>query len=241
MEETIDLQELFKILKKRLLLIVVLGMVSASISGVFTMFFVTPIYQTSTELVVSRADMDVAISNNEINANIQMINTFNHIARSPAILDQVVERLSLEGETGRSLAGRVDSRNATNSQVMVVTVRHEDPIVAYEIANMTATVLTQEIPDLVNFDNIRILAPAHIPSSPVSPNILMNVALGLVVGAMSGIFLAFLLDFLDKTVKTEEEIVALIGLPVLGTIQLITAKDMRIVQIKNDLAGRLDE
>jgi len=231
MEETIDLQELFKILKKRLLLIVTLAIVAAAASGAFTMFFMTPIYQTSTQLVVSRSDIDNVVTNAEITGNIQLMNSFNQIIVSPRILDEVVERLTLD-ESGRDLAGRMESRNATNSQVMVLTVRHEDPEYARDIANVTAIVFAQELPDIMNFDNVSILAAADLPTSPVSPRTTMNVALGLVVGAMSGIFLAFLLEFLDKTVKTEEEVRALTGLPVLGVIQAITPKDIKRMEEK---------
>lgn len=227
MEETIDLQELFKILKKRLLLIVTLAILVAVASGAFTVFLVTPIYQASTELVVSRADIENPVNQSEMAGNVQLMNSFNQIIATPRILDLVVQELGLEGETGRSLGNRIDARNATNSLVMVLTVRHENPEDARNIANMTAIVFAQELPEIMNFDNISILAPADLPTSPISPRLTMNVALGLVVGAMSGIFLAFLLEFLDKTVKTEDEVVNLIGLPVLGVIQTVTERDVR--------------
>ena len=74
MEDAIDLQELFQILKKHLVLIVAIAVVAITISGAFTLFFVTPIYQTSTQLVlVPRVNMDTPLTQGEISTNIQMI------------------------------------------------------------------------------------------------------------------------------------------------------------------------
>ena len=71
MEDTIDLQELFKILKKHLVLIITLTFIAAAVSGVFTYFYVTPPYQTSTQLVlVPRVNMDTPLTQGEVNANI---------------------------------------------------------------------------------------------------------------------------------------------------------------------------
>ena len=223
-EETIDLQELFNILKKRLGLIIALALVAMIASGAYTHFFITPVYQTSTQLVVSRLHDDNPITQGEIAASIQLINTFNVILVSPAILDLVIEELNLEMSAG-GLSSRMTASNAASSQVIALTVQHENPLYAYRIANTTADIFSNEITGIMNVDTVSILATAQLPTSPVSPNLTLNAAIGLVIGAMSGIFLVFLLEFMDKTVKTEQEVEQLIGLPVLGMIPVITAAD----------------
>ena len=227
MEETIGAKELLKMLRKYMFLFILLGIVGAGISGAVTHFFVTPLYRTSTQLVVGRPNAEHGISSTEISGNIQLINTFNQIIVSPRILNQVIDTLGLE-ESAEQLKGRLDARNASNSQVMVLTVLYENPKLARDIANLTAEVFSEEIADIMNFDNVIVLAPALIPTSPVSPNITMNIVLGFTAGVMTGIMLAFLFVFLDQTVKTEDELVALTDLPVLGSIQIITAKDMKV-------------
>ena len=228
MEETIDLEELFHILKKRLWLIIVLALIAMATSGVVTHYLITPIYQASTQLVVSRSDIDHAVTSTEISGINQLMSTFNQIMVSPRILNQVIENLDLE-ETATSLSDRMEARN--ESQVLILTVQHEIPAVAHDIANNTAEVFADDVPDIMNFDNVNILAPAMIPTSPVSPRIVMNVGIGLLIGAMAGIFLAFLIDFLDKTVKTEHEIEKLINSPVLGMIPTMTSKDFKVSRV----------
>jgi len=226
MEETIDLQELFQILKKRLVPIVALAVGAMVISGIFTLLFITPVYQTSTQLIlVPRVSEGVLLTQGEINANLQMINTFNEVLVSPLILDEVVEALGLGLSTG-SLRGMMSARNATNSQVITLTVQNENPELASMIANTTAEVFKTEVLENFNMDNVRVLAQAQIPSRPISPRLTVNVGLGFVIGTMIGIFLAFLLEFLDKTVKTEQEVEKLIGIPVIGMIPFMRAEDI---------------
>src|SRR6195256_3613487 len=69
-------------------------------------------------------------------------------------------------------------------------------------------------------NNFRIINAARVPTSPSEPNIPRNLAFALVLGVISGIGLAFLLENLDNTVRTPEQAQAISGLPSLGMIPL---------------------
>ena len=219
MEETTDLQESFQILKNRLVLIITLAFTSMAISGGFTHFFLTPIYQASTQLVlVPRERMGTTLTL-EIDANLQLINTFNEVIVSPLILDEVIEDLGLN-LTASSLGSMMSAKNRSNSQVITLTVQNENPVLARNIANVTAEVFEVEVLDNFNMDNVRILARAQIPISRISPRLVRNLTVGFLIGIMFGMNLAFMLEFLDKAVKTEHEIEKLIGAPVLGVVSM---------------------
>jgi capsular exopolysaccharide synthesis family protein len=66
--------------------------------------------------------------------------------------------------------------------------------------------------------NAELVQPASVPSSPSSPKVKRNVALGLVLGAILGFLLAALLERTDRRVKTLEEVEKLFGLPILARI-----------------------
>jgi len=79
----------------------------------------------------------------------------------------------------------------------------------------------------MNVDSIiTVLAEAQTPNNPMNTNLVMNIGIGFIVGAMIGVFLAFSLEFLDKRVKTEQEVEKLINLPILGTIEFEKKKQM---------------
>lgn len=66
--------------------------------------------------------------------------------------------------------------------------------------------------------NIQVVDHAAIPTSPFTPNIPRNLLLAVLVGLVGGVGIAFVLEYLDRTVKTPEEIREKMRLPVLGTV-----------------------
>ncbi|WP_270180298.1 YveK family protein [Alkalihalobacillus sp. CinArs1] len=228
MEETISLKEIFEVLKKRLSLILLITLVATATSGIVSYFLLTPIYQTSTQILVNqKANSENGFDYNQVRTNVELINTYSVIIKSPTILDQVVEDLNLDMSTSE-LNEKISVNNAQNSQVVSVEVNDADPALAVKIANTTASVFEKEITSIMNVDNVSILSKANFEGtpSPVNPNPILNMAIALVVGLMVGVGLAFLLEFLDNTIKDEDDIEKVLGLPVLGTIAVISDKEV---------------
>jgi succinoglycan biosynthesis transport protein ExoP len=68
--------------------------------------------------------------------------------------------------------------------------------------------------------NIRQVDVARVPLAPARPNIPRNLMIALMVGFAGGITLAFLLEVLDNTVRTPEQVESIAGLPALGIVPL---------------------
>ncbi|MCM3744107.1 Wzz/FepE/Etk N-terminal domain-containing protein [Sporosarcina luteola] len=233
MEETISLQDLFRTLKKRIVLIISAVIVAMGIAAVISYFYLTPIYQASTQILVNQQKFDQNQFNaQDIQTNLQLINTYNVIITSPAILSKVIENLDLD-MTPAQLKGQFTVNSAQNSQVVNVTVQDTEAFRAVDIANTTAEVFQDEVKILMNVDNVNILSPAVLSENPtpVKPQKLLNIAIAAVVGLMIGVGVAFLLEYLDTTVKTEQDVEELLGLPILGIVSIISDKEM---QMNND-------
>lgn len=234
MEETITLQDIFKTLKKRLSLIIILTIIALAISAVVSYFVITPIYQSSTQILINQEKTEVnTFSSQDIETNLQLINTYNVIIKSPAILSLVIDELDLN-TTPAALTNKITVNNAEDSQVVNITVQDPDPQRAVDIANKTAQVFQAQIKTLMQVDNVSVLTPAVLGDnpSPVKPDPMLNMAIAVVIGLMLGVGLAFLLEYLDTTVKTEEDIEELLNLPVLGLISNISEKDLQDTKLE---------
>ncbi|QFT90868.1 Capsular polysaccharide type 8 biosynthesis protein cap8A [Bacillus sp. THAF10] len=233
MEETISLKELFQTIRKRLWLIVLITVIFTTTSGLVSYFLLTPIYESQAQILVNqeKSAEQAAYSTGDIQANVQLINTYNIIIKSPAVLDQVSQEL--DGKVATSeLNNMISVASAQNSQVLNITVQNQDPVLAAAIANKTAEVFQEQVVELMSVDNVKILWPAQVGEnpSPVKPQPVLNMAIAMVVGLMASVGLAFLLEFLDNTVKTEQDIEKLLNLPVLGTVAFMEDKDIQDAQ-----------
>jgi polysaccharide biosynthesis transport protein len=72
----------------------------------------------------------------------------------------------------------------------------------------------------VGTNNISVVDKATAPLFPRSPNLLLNMALGLISGLIIGVLLALGLDFLDDSFKSPEDVEREIGVPVVGIVPL---------------------
>ncbi|WP_033827553.1 YveK family protein [Bacillus andreraoultii] len=227
MEETISLKELFETLRKRLSLILVLTFTAALVSAIVSFFLITPVYQVSTQILVNRSTVGENFNTNEVQTNIQLINTYSGIITSPRILDIVSDEMDGKYTTA-DLKDKVTVQSQDNSQILTVVVEDPDPKEAVAIANKVGNVFQKEVKKIMNVDNVNILTPAEVTDtiSPVKPKPLLNIAIALVVGLMAGVGLAFLLEYLDNTLKTEQDVEKYLDLPVLGVITTFNGKSV---------------
>ncbi|AXI10475.1 capsular biosynthesis protein [Oceanobacillus sp. 143] len=230
MEETISLKEIFEVIKKRLLLISALTLGAAIIAAVISYFVITPTYEASSQFIVNQEQQDpnVQLNPGNIQTDLQLINTYNVIIKTPAILDKVIEELNLPYSAG-ALSSKIAVSSADNSQVVTVTATDEDPAQAVKIANSTVGIFQNEIPELMNVNNVNILTQAQLSPNPipVAPNPILNIAIAIVLGIMVGIGLAFLLEYLDNSITTEDDVEKKLGLPVLGVISRVSDEDVQ--------------
>jgi capsular polysaccharide biosynthesis protein len=118
--------------------------------------------------------------------------------------------------------GGLDSLISINpvktTEILEIQVTNADPELAAAIANKMAEEFSKAVIDIKKVDSVSIVDSAVTPDRPVKPNKKLNVLLAFVVGLMAAVGLAFLLEFLDRTIKTSSDVEELLEIPVLGVI-----------------------
>ncbi len=218
-EETIDLSSLWKIISKKIPLIIMVTLLVTMISGIITFFFIEPTYKSTVAVFIS--DQKTGNSEletiNDLNMYQKLVDTYAEIAKSRTVASEIIETLNLSLEINE-LQGMISTSPRGNTQFLNLMVTSSDREMAYQITNQLAITLKEVSEDLRGIDIVQILDAANVPNSPSSPNLKLNLAIGFVLGMMVSVFGVFLLEFLDKTVKSDDFITEELQLPFLGAL-----------------------
>lgn len=226
MNDAENLDKIIRILKNKSPLIISLTIIAMIFAAIMSFYVISPVYQSTTQILVSHGQgEDNGVNTQNMQTDLQLISTYNEIIRSPFILDKVVERLGI-ADTAEGLNEQITVGSASESQVMNITVRNEDPAMAVELANTTASVFQSEIRNLLEVNNVSILSPAILKENPVpvDPNPILNIAIAAVIGGMFSVGLAFLLAYMDTTIKNEQDVEEVLGVPVLALVSKVDKK-----------------
>ncbi|WP_214825767.1 YveK family protein [Exiguobacterium algae] len=223
--QTMLLSELLAVFKKSKLLVFITILLMGGAAYYLSQYVIEPKYEASTQVLIvpkQEAGSNV-VDSTQVSSSLSLINTYRVIMRSPAILNDVQERVTNAPE---DISEVLVVESEEDSQVINIVVEYTDPVVAAEIANVITDVFANEIPALMNIDNVRVLSLAEIPNSPISPNIILNTLAGLVVGFVAGGVLALIRYTFDKRIRDEHELELLLSMPVIGTVPVIEKRDM---------------
>lgn len=233
--EEISLQELFFILRKRLALIIALFIVAIVVAGVVSYYILKPEYQTFTTLMVSKPkdyQSENKIEYNDLMINQRLVSTYGEIIKSRVVTDQVIENLALD-LSYNTFRDKVSVNLVKDTEIIKIQVTDNNPILAATIANEIATVFIDSVKDIMKVENVQVIDIAQVPNAPTKPRPMLNIAIAGVLGIMSGIILTFLLEFLDNTIKSPDDVERAIQLPVIGAIPIDNGEDNTLITFRD--------
>lgn len=222
--EEISLKELLLILRKRIRLIAILTILSVVTSGIVSFFILDKEYQTFTTLMVGKPRDYRSYNNqldyNDILLNQKLVSTYGELVKTRAVADEVIRNLNLD-ISYEDFREKVNVNLVQDTEIIRLEVVDTNPALAAEIANETAQVFMESVKDIMKVENIQVIDEARVPDKPIKPRPMLNMAIAGVLGLMIGVFITFLLEFLDNTIKTPDDVERHLELPVIGTIPMV--------------------
>ena len=229
MERELDVRQIYLIIKKRFWIVIAMTVFFTALGSAYVYLIPrTPIYEASARIFMP--------------ANSELFNTLKVVIREPIVLSQVVEQLKLN-RSAESLRQQVSVVTIDNSMILQIIVKDTDQARAAEIANTIVEKFTDVASESMFSTKVVSLTEAEAAANPQPVNVKSNFALyvSVAAGMVLGIGLVFLLDSLDNTVKSVNEIEQLLGVAVLGKISKIKRKDvMKKANVQKNLSLRGD-
>ena len=219
MEETIDLKEYFYIIKKRAWIIALITVTAMIASGIISFFLLSPVYETKTTLIVNTEQSNETnlITGDQLNVTQKLALTYGEIIKSRTVIDEVIKSLKLDMSYGQ-VSGMVTVSPVKDTQIIAITVQDTNSQRAADIANTIPRVFTKEVKRITKANSVEVIDKAVVAENPIKPNKIMNIAIAGVLGVMIGLFIIFVLEYMDNKIKTPQDIEKYIELPILGVI-----------------------
>ncbi|MCT1516947.1 polysaccharide biosynthesis tyrosine autokinase [Dietzia cercidiphylli] len=219
-----DLRDLLSVLRARWIVIVAATLVGGLLALGLSLL-TTPTYESRVQfyVTVSAGDTAAAAYQGSLGAQ-QRVRSYAELVKSSEIAQEVVDTSGVDLSAG-DVAGAANATADANTVLLAVAVTDTVPERALRVAEgygvvLPAAINQLEIPDGGGpaLAKLTVVNPAALPTSPVAPQTGQNVAIGLVLGLLAGIGIALLINTLDRRVKTKEQLEAIAGKPVVGSI-----------------------
>ncbi|MCH8873884.1 polysaccharide biosynthesis tyrosine autokinase, partial [candidate division KSB1 bacterium] len=105
-------------------------------------------------------------------------------------------------------------------------LKRDQQVAEQKYLNLDSKSRDAKINEVVKSEEIEILDPAIVPEFPTSLPKRIQASLGGTLGIALGVFLVLLLEFIDKSIKTVDDVKRYLKLPVMGTIPLLDFSDV---------------
>ena len=148
---------------------------------------------------------------------LKVVNDCNHLLKSHAVLDKVIDELGLKMSYG-ALRSSISTSNPEETRILEVTVEASKPELAKNIVDKVCEVGEVEIERAMGFRQVNLYEHGILNTSPCNTTSTFTyILIGLIV--MAAVYAIYLLTFLfDDRLKTDEEIERALELTVIGDI-----------------------
>ncbi|MBC1558422.1 capsular biosynthesis protein [Listeria booriae] len=228
MEDSLNVKQIWNLLKKNKWIILISTCVCALLMSGYLYFFSTPIYQSETQVLINQSvPQNTIVQSQDVQANLQLINTYTSIIMSPRILEQVSRNMD-DAYSPTELEQMIKVNSTSDSQVITINVESTSASDAVKIANETVHIFSKDIPKIMKIDNISVLSEASLDAdaAPVKPHKALLIAVATMLGMFGGIVIMLLRNLFDRSIKTVEDVEQTLGLPVLSMINEMKEEDL---------------
>lgn len=217
-EEELDLMDLVFTLLRRWKLITLVAIPIFAL-GVFFAATRPTVYKGELTLMVSsgRNYSANSLDGGELSMNQKLATTYAEIAKSRAILNNVIKKYDLD-ETLKTLQAKVTINPVEDTELLQLTYKNGDPLMAAAVVNEIGNEFMLKVREVMNFQNIKIVEPAEVPKEPLPKKRALILAISFVLSGMIGCMVAFIVEFFFCKLRKPKDIEKILGTTMLGMV-----------------------
>ena len=214
--DEIDLGEIFLTIKSKIFLIIAVGLLCGCAASVYTKAFVTPTYTSvSTMFVLTKETTLTSLA--DLQLGTQLTKDYTVLINSRPVLQKVVDNLNLDMDY-KSLRSTITITNPTDTRILEMSVTNPDPQQAKAIADELAYVSSEYIGDKMEVIPPKIIEEGEVPTTRTTPNLTSVLKKSVLLGMALCTAIIVVLELLNDTIKTEEDLEKYLELPTLAVL-----------------------
>jgi len=212
------LTHLIKLLYKRILWIILLTALGLGSTFLINKYLISETYTASVQFYVNTQETQTQkIDLNELNYAQKVVNTYINFLKTKVFYTRILEETQLPYSVDR-LKECIKINVINNTEIFQVSATTYSPMDSYRIVEAIQAIAPDFIKSIKNTTEISVVDPVVMPNEPSGPNVLVNTAIGGMLGFIFSILLVFIWEMIDVNVKNEEELKQRYNKPILGTI-----------------------
>lgn len=223
--EEIDIRDLLELIKKKFYIIIIIITILCVNGLIYLKFINIPKYKSSASIVLtSNSINNSTFTTNDLTINKNLVQTYSEIVKSRKVIENVIKSLNIN-LSYEELVKMIEVTSISNTEIIKINVSSTNPNNAAIIANALANTFVNEVSDIYNMTNVKILDGASISFDPYNVNYLKTEIIMVIVGLFISLVFIIMIYYLDNTIKSPEQVENKLGLPILGRIPLNKEKN----------------
>lgn len=214
----LSLKELFNLVLIKWWIIFICALVFGTGGLIYAQNFLESEYEANTTLYVGKNADEEGVNSTALNIGTSVVPDYREIAKSRLVASTVINELSITHLSVENLIKKIKVIQRTDTRVIEISVTDTSPEMAMKITNKTADVLKRKIVDIMQVKNVQVIDVAVIPTKPISLSSKAILVIMVMAGIIFGGIIILLIELLDNTIRTPEDVKKHLNLPVIGTI-----------------------
>ncbi|WP_291652613.1 Wzz/FepE/Etk N-terminal domain-containing protein [Clostridium sp.] len=218
-EQLISIEEIMKILKKRMRIIALITLLFTLASALLTFYVIEPKYEANTKLFIGKeaTGTNQSYSQSDVIMYQTLMKTYCEVIKTNDLIVNATKEANVDLNAEEVLEN-INVITIADTQILEVSFKSRDAKEARDLIEGVTKEFIKISKEIFPNGNIKVLEEVSLPEKPVSPNKVINISIGFLLGVITSIGLSFLLEFLDKTIRIKEQIEIEFNVSVIGLI-----------------------
>lgn len=219
-EIVIDVTEIFKALRQKAYLILMVGILAAMLTFWGIKTFVTPMYTSVTKIYIwPGQDKGSALTQNDLKISTLLAADYRELIKSRSVLQKVIIDLDLD-MSPQELWRDVSVEPIENTRMLNIIVKNEKPELAKKIADAIREAVGKQTPDVMGRYSIFTVEKASRPSLSNAHSIKKDTIYGGMIGVFCAIAVLVMGYLTDDSIKSPKDVEQHLGMTVLASISM---------------------